>query len=351
MQRLKDRLSQMDKLEIKKMIQEKSPYGFYIIRYENGGQKEHIKGVLKDHNMYGNDHTSSQGGSGYLFYSPRKLKKRNDDDYMPEFVVYSSGDDFMDNGDLDRLYYDEDIDRRIIKYDDFFNWLENYLTNIFGYNAKHMYKPRKFLRENMKKVKKYNEFLNEKKIPKISIDIKDLLSVLDKSKHDIFRTFRINKDEVGVRGDIDQLYSNKGFNNNLKKNDLKHGKLQNTQYNETLLDEKYVLKFFFIYDKDSIELEEPQFIVLQYYNTDTDERSDILGFSNTDNINSFYEKLTDATIELKKGDDTYIYQTSNGGNNWEMKNVQMEDEEMKGTLDKKELQKVIDKNKFDVSHE
>jgi hypothetical protein len=203
---------------------------------------------------------------------------------------------------------------------------------------------------DMKHLKQYNNFINEKRIPKISMDIKELLSILDSSKTDIFRTFLINKDEVGVRGDIDKLYSNSGFNDNIKKNGLKHGKLNNTQYSETLLDEKYVLKFFFIYDKTSMELEEPQFIILQYYNTETDDRSDILGFTNTDNINSFYEKLTDATIELTKGDDTFVYQTSNGGNNWEMKNVQMEDDTMKGTLDKKELQDVIDKKNLDVSH-
>ena len=203
---------------------------------------------------------------------------------------------------------------------------------------------------NMKNIKKYNDFVNEKKIPKLSIDIKDLLSVLDNSKTDIFRIFKINKDEVGVRDDIDQLYPNSKFNANIKKNDLKKGKAQNTQYSETLLDDKYVLKFFFIYDKSSIELEEPKFIILQYYNTKTKDKSDILGFTNSDNINSFYEKLTDATVELSKGDNTYVYQTSNGGNNWEMKNVQMEDDEMKGTFDKKELQNVIDKKKLKVSN-
>jgi hypothetical protein len=41
--------------------------------------------------------------------------------------------------------------------------------------------------------------------------------------------------------------------------------------------------------------------------------------------------------------DTYLYKTTNGGNNWEMKNVQMEDEEMKGDLDKGELQNLIKK--------
>ena len=203
----------------------------------------------------------------------------------------------------------------------------------------------------MKHLKGYNNYLNEKKIPKLTIDIDDLLSTLDNSKTDVFRTFRINKDEVGVRGNIDDLFINVGFNDNVKKNEMKKGKLQNTQESETILNDKYVLKFFFINDKDSSELEEPKFIILQYHNTDTKERSDILGYANTDNINSFYKKLTDATVELTKGDDTYVYQTSNGGNNWEMKNVQMEDSEMKGSFDRKELQDIIDKKKLGMKHD
>jgi len=199
----------------------------------------------------------------------------------------------------------------------------------------------------MKHLKGYNNYINEKKIPKLTIDIEELLSAIDGGKTDIFRTFRINKDEVGVRGIIDDLFNNNGFNDNIEKNDMKHGKLQNTQESETLLDNNYTLKFFLIYDKDETELQEPGFMVLQYYNEKTKERSDILGFA-INNINPFYEKLTNATIELIKGDNTYVYQTSNGGNNWEMKNVQMEDSEMKGTFDNKELQDVINKKKLTI---
>ena len=36
------------------------------------------------------------------------------------------------------------------------------------------------------------------------------------------------------------------------------------------------------------------------------------------------KKITDSTIELTNGEDTFLYKTTNGGNNWEMKNVQME---------------------------
>jgi hypothetical protein len=200
---------------------------------------------------------------------------------------------------------------------------------------------------DMKHLKGYYNYINEKKL---TIDIEDLLSILKNNKADIFRTFEINKDEVGVRDNIEDLFVNDGFNNNIDKNELKRGKFHNSDDSETLLDDKYILKFFFIHDKDLNDLAKPKFIVLQYYDKDEDKRSDILGFTGIKNINSFFAKLTDATIELTKGDDTYIYQTSNGGNNWEMRNVQMEDDEMKGSFDSEELQELINKKNFKVEN-
>ena len=352
--RLKNKIDSMTLGDMEKIVQSKTKYNVYIIKYDGREQKEYIRNTLRKHKLYRNDHLSSDQ-DGYVFYSPKWLIKTNSGDRMSVFSIFSARENFIVDGNFERMYVMDDVNQEVIDYKDFDNWLNKYLSSILGYTPNYMLSPEerknRFIREDMKIVKKLDDFLNEKKIPKLSIGIDELLKVLKDEGNDIFRTFRINKDEVGVRDEIDKLYGNSGFNKNLKKNDLKKGKPQNTQYNETLLDDEYVLKFFFVYDKESIELEEPKFIILQYYNTETNKKSDILGFTNSNNINSFYEKLTDATIELTKGDDTYIYQTSNGGNNWEMKNVQMEDEEMEGTLDKKELQDLIDKKKFNVNHD
>jgi len=344
------KIDEMDYIDRKELIQRKSKYGTYIFKFDNNAQKDYYKYMLDKFKLYKNDYTSTFSDNGYFFYSPRSLIKK-DGSKKPDFAIYSSDNSFIDDDNFIRMYNMEDVNTNIIQNNEFDGWLKKFIIDIFGVDSKSMYSPRKFVYENMKKVKKFNDFLNEKKIPKISINIKDLLSILEGNKIDIFRKFRINKDAVGVRDNIDELYVNRDFNINFKKDKLKKGKLQNTQYSETLLDDKYILKFFFLYEQDSMELEEPGFIILQYYNTDNTERSDILGFENTDNINSFYEMLTDATIELTKGDDTYIYQTTNGGNNWQMKNVQLEDDEMKGALDKKELQDLIDKKNFKVSNE
>lgn len=197
---------------------------------------------------------------------------------------------------------------------------------------------------------KFNDFLLEKKIPVLTYGIKTLLSILDGNKIDIFRTFKINKDVVNVDSEIERLYTDSNFKKELQQNNLKIGKPQNTEDSETLLNNNIIVKFFFIYEKDSIELEEPLYIILQHFNTKTNKRSNIIGFSNKDSIIAFYKKLTDSTIELTNSNDTFIYQTTNGGNNWEMKNVQMEDDDMKSSLDNNELQKLINTNNLKIKN-
>jgi len=192
----------------------------------------------------------------------------------------------------------------------------------------------------MRYIKNYNLFINENNNINLKITIEDLLSILDE-EIDIFKIFNINKDQVKVNDDIDILYNNSEFNQQIDKKEFKKGKLEDTSYDETLLDDNIKLKFFFINNKGTIEIEEPKFIILQYNKNGI--KSDIKGYENIDKINKFYQKLTDSTIELSNGKDTFIYQTSNGGNNWEMKNVQMENGDMKGELDIDEINNLIKK--------
>lgn len=189
-------------------------------------------------------------------------------------------------------------------------------------------------------IKNFSDFLLENDIPNLTIDIDDILSVLNYSV-DVFRVFEINKDKIKPSDEIEKLYTDSNFKNIIESKNMKIGKSQNTKYSETLLDEKYILKFFFIYDINASELEEPNYVILQYFDKVSNKRSDIIGYSNDNKTNNFYKLLTDNTIELINGDKTYIYQTTNGGNNWEMKNVQMEEEDIKATLDNDELLKMI----------
>lgn len=199
----------------------------------------------------------------------------------------------------------------------------------------------------MKYLYNYKNYLLENKKSDYSISINDILNILE-NQIDIFREFNINKDIIPHDSNINDLYTNKEFINTLNKQNLKLGKIDDTKYNETMLNDNSNLIFFFIYDKNSIELEEPRYVILQYHKND--KKSDLLGFTNTKHINDFYKKLTDATIELSDGKNTYIYQTTNGGNNWEMKNVQMEDDTMKSSLDNEQLNDLIKQNKLKIKN-
>lgn len=189
-------------------------------------------------------------------------------------------------------------------------------------------------------IKGFNSFVVESALPNIKRDISDVISGFH-TPFDLFRAFKINKDEVSHKSNIQSLYNNKGFNDSITKRHIKKGPLQATTYMETLLDDKYVLFFFFLYDADSVEIEEPKYVVLQYIDDESQERSSIMSFENDSGIESFYEKLTDDTIEVEVDGETYVYKTTNGGNNWELKNVQVEVPKAEQMIDRDALRKLL----------
>jgi len=193
-------------------------------------------------------------------------------------------------------------------------------------------------------MKNYKQF-NENKLPKIKKGIKEILKPFKENEIDIFDTFNLDKQNFNIKDYIENLYNNADFNHKIEKKGLKKGKLQDTKYNEVLLYDRYVLRFFFIYKKDAIEIEEPKFILVQYYDKKKNILSSIKLYKNKNNTQDFYEDLTDATIEIEKGDDNFIYKTSNSGNNWELKNPKDVQGDFKDSLDKTEIKKILkDKN-------
>lgn len=202
----------------------------------------------------------------------------------------------------------------------------------------------------MKRIKNFNDFLLENNINDIKLDINDLLDIINDNELNLYTTLKIDDNIIKIKDDISKLYNDSTLNKSLKKKGLEKGKLHDTKFIETLLDDNYVLKFFFIYDKPSIEIEEPEYIILQYYNKNKDKNSDIRIFDNKDSINEFYELLTNKTIKIEKGNNEYIYKTSNSGNNWELKNPNKINKTFKKSIDKEELNNILKdkKIKYDV---
>ena len=202
----------------------------------------------------------------------------------------------------------------------------------------------------MKRIKQFEEFINEKSsIKDIKITIDELLDTIDDNELDLNNTFNLDGESITVKDNISKLYSDSQFNKKLDKKNLKKGKLQDTKDNETLLDDNYILRFFFVYDKDSVELEEPRYILIQYYNKIDNTISDIRLFENNDSTNKFYELLTDKTIEIQKGNKEYIYQTSNSGNNWELKNPNQVKGKFKDELDADQVDDLLKNKKIKLN--
>ena len=201
----------------------------------------------------------------------------------------------------------------------------------------------------MKIVKTFNQFVNEKILNKIKISIDELLDIIDQNELNLLKTFKLDGETVTPKDNISTLYDDAQFNRNLDDKKLKKSKLHDTKDNQTLLEDNIILRFFFVYPKGSIELEEPKYIIIQYFDRDTNEISDIKIFENKDSINKFYETLTDKTIELKKGKKEFIYQTSNSGNNWDLKNPKQVKGDFKSELDFEEMDDLLKDKKVKLN--
>jgi hypothetical protein len=201
----------------------------------------------------------------------------------------------------------------------------------------------------MGKILRFYSFIKENSLPTINISVDELLEPMMDNKEDLISTFGLDSNKISVNDNITDLYDNNEFNKYLSKHGLKKGKLQDTKDFETLLNKDTVMLFFFVYKKDDIEIEEPQHILIQVYNKNKNKLGKIQLFKNDDFINDFYEKLTDTSIELQKGKKSVIYNTSNSGNNWDMKNPENAKGELKKSLDDDQLNKVLKDNKIKIT--
>ena len=104
----------------------------------------------------------------------------------------------------------------------------------------------------------------------------------------------------------------------------------------------------FLYDFNSNELENPEYILFQTWNETLKKWDETKLFKVKDDIKKFYDKLTSRTIEIVDGEENYIYSTSNG-NDWELQNSDKSNDVYKKTFRKEELQKILDDNKVTLN--
>ena len=170
-----------------------------------------------------------------------------------------------------------------------------------------------------------------------------ILSSVDAKEVDIFSSFFLPKEE---NIDIEHLNTNNIFLNSLASLGLKKSSIQNTDDYETFINKP--CKFMFIYDINSNELENPEYILFQSWNESLKKWSDTKLYKVNDDIKKFFDKLTSKTIEILDGQENYIYSTSNG-NDWELQNIDKQNDTYKRFFRKEELQNIIDSEKIKLN--
>lgn len=206
----------------------------------------------------------------------------------------------------------------------------------------------------MKFLKKYSQYLESLQIDLTHqiVDLMEslniwhdvLLSSIGAEEVDIFTTLSLPdvfKDSL----DIEFLNDNVDFLNSLASIGLKKSSVQNTDEFQTFINKP--CKFMLIYDINSNELENPEFILFQVYNSTLQKWEETKLFKIKDDIKKFFDKLTSRTIEVVDGDENYIYTTSNG-NDWELQNG-LGNDTYKKLFRKEELQSILDEKKVKLN--
>jgi hypothetical protein len=205
----------------------------------------------------------------------------------------------------------------------------------------------------MKYLNNYNDFITESVeefveltadvniLESIVTDSESLLKSIQAKEEDLYNTFELNSDNFPRNMKIEKLYNSPAFNKKLTTKKLKKSTLEETEDMETFLENILDVKFFMIHEQDKSTLDKPEYIVFQSKKRDSAVWEEIKLYSVHDDIKNFYDRLTNKTVELKKGDKTYIYFTSNSGNNWQLQNLEVADDIFKDLLDNEEIKMIL----------
>lgn len=172
-----------------------------------------------------------------------------------------------------------------------------------------------------------------------------LLLAVGAEETNIFDTLKLPEEDFSDNLDLDFLSDSIDFINSLSSLALKKSELQNSDDYQTFLNKP--IKFMFIYDINSNQLENPVYLLLQIWNDSLSQWQSVKLYKVKDDVKKFYDKLTSRTIEIIDGDQNYIYLTSNG-NEWVMQNREKINDIYKDTFRKEELEDLIRAKKIKI---
>ena len=182
-------------------------------------------------------------------------------------------------------------------------------------------------------IKNFLQYIKES----ITTDVDGLLASINDKKGDFF-TIHLSNDEY-INKPIELLYDDANFNKQLFKDNLKKGEMETTMDIENFLRKNIDMKFFFLYSRNESILDNPDFLILQYYKDNKWHPIEIYTIKGA--VEKFYQKLTAKTIELTDNNITYTYETSNSGNNWLLKNKDKKTDKFKENLNTNSIKDLI----------
>ena len=206
----------------------------------------------------------------------------------------------------------------------------------------------------MKWIKNYNSYKESIKIDLEYSNIKEslnvwyssLLSAIDAEEQDIYSTLHLPIDDFKDNLDIDFLSDSIEFINSLTSIGLKKSSVENTETYETFLNKP--CKFMLLFNFDSNELENPEYILFQNWNETTESWSETRLYKVNEDIKRFYDKLTSKTVEIIDGDNSYIYSSDNAGNEWVLQNIDKQNDTYKKVFRDKDFDDFLTKSKSKI---
>lgn len=202
-------------------------------------------------------------------------------------------------------------------------------------------------------IKKYKEYLESLQfnLSNQTIDLMEslniwhdvLLASISAQEVNIFKTLSLPSDS-----NIDIVFLNDSieFINSLSSIGLKKSQVQSTDDFETFVNKP--CRFMLVYDMNSNELENPEYILFQSFNETLKEWQLSKLYKVNDDIKKFYDRLSSKTIEIIDGDDKYIYSTANG-NDWQLQNQEKSNDTYKKSITKEELQEILDEKSLSLN--
>jgi len=205
----------------------------------------------------------------------------------------------------------------------------------------------------MRTLKNYNTFIFENATEMIEIfndadilesivtDETSLLKSINAEEVDLYQSFNLNPDDMKTKFTIEELYNNNSFNKCLNKLKLKKNELESTDDAETFIDNTIQIVFFSIFKSDVSELEKPEYIIFQSKKRNDKEWNSVKCYKVNEDMRKFYDKLTNKTVEIRKGDKTYIYNTSDSGNDWQLAPTTKEENKFKKIMSNDYIKDVL----------